>query len=423
MEPDPDRQSLTEDSEQYADSDDYSEEDSFDDSNYDPEEELTQDFFLVAPSLRKKLYWEERGVLGTVLFDGSASRLAYHFARPLFPLSLEPEEGYCAPFKLNNIPTADAPSIREDLSQAPRKRPLSVSQAEETTSGPAKRQCSTLHLTTLPPEIQCHILSFLDLGEVLTLGLTCKALWNVAKFQITLHFPQYLGVWAGVPVICVGSWDAHSTDSYPPVLSEKDKEELQNGLDPNELSYMFTDQEKDPEPVNLNKLARYRYSSIWDVNYSFPPVLSTLASDLYQKYRYPKDIFRITAPKPSSFFPADRKWILRDLTTHEFVRSDAIALKPEYVSGPFIRGIGFGEVILARTCWSTNSDVAFDCNVQIHQGAWAGHMLDIVSAETISSDIGTWKDISGEVAEEIAEIWKSKYGDDWRNEVIASVEK
>ena len=28
-----------------------------------------------------------------------------------------------------------------------------------------------------------------------------------------------------------------------------------------------------------------------------------------------------------------------------------------------------------------------------------------------------WRDISDEVAKEIAEIWKSEYGEDWRNEL------
>jgi hypothetical protein len=34
---------------------------------------------------------------------------------------------------------------------------------------------------------------------------------------------------------------------------------------------------------------------------------------------------------------------------------------------------------------------------------------------------GSWKDISDEVAKEIAEIWKSKYGEDWRNQLISKV--
>lgn len=420
MEQEPERESqvdqASEASDEY-DSDDYSNYDLDEKSNYDPEDELTQDFCLIAPTRRERLLWDERGVLDRILFDGSASCLVYHFARPLFPLSLEPEEGYRVPFKLNKIRQLDTLPVREYSSQGSRKRPLSASRAEGST----KRQRSNLHLTTLPSELQSYIFEFLTLEETLTTGLTCKSLWNVAKFQITFHFPQYLGVWAGVPILCIGSWTASTEDSYPPTVSEEDKKELKEGLTMRELD-IYNPEEYTPQPVNLHKLAKTRYPYIWDVNYSFPPILSTLASELYQKYRYPNDIFRITSPKPASFYPTDREWVLRNLTTREVVRSDAIALKPEFVNGPFIRGIGFGEVILSRTCWSTNGDVAFDCSVGIHRGVWAGHMLDIVPAETISGDLETWRDVSGEVAAEIAEIWRCKYGDEWRSEVIARAE-
>jgi hypothetical protein len=46
-------------------------------------------------------------------------------------------------------------------------------------------------------------------------------------------------------------------------------------------------------------------------------------------------------PELSLFYPEDQPWILRNLTTHEYVRSQAIALKPEYIHGPNTDFIGF----------------------------------------------------------------------------------
>ncbi len=46
-------------------------------------------------------------------------------------------------------------------------------------------------------------------------------------------------------------------------------------------------------------------------------------------------------------------------------------------------------------------------NGGIHQGVWAGHMLDIVPFDASDND-DSWKDISDEVTKDIAEIWKSE---------------
>jgi hypothetical protein len=56
----------------------------------------------------------------------------------------------------------------------------------------------------------------------------------------------------------------------------------------------------------------------------------------------------------------------------------------------------------------------------IHQGVWAGHMLDIVPFDDLNYDIDSpWKNISNEVAEEIAAISKSEYGENWRDLLIS----
>jgi hypothetical protein len=113
--------------------------------------------------------------------------------------------------------------------------------------------------------------------------------------------------------------------------------------------------------------------------------------------------------------------VLRNLTTREFVRAEAIALRPELVRGPIIGRLGFGEVVLARICWSSDvSDVPG--HRALNRGVWAGHRLDIVTAETLRMEEGErgdrWKDISEEVKEEVAEIWKERFGDGWVEELL-----
>ncbi|EFY91376.1 hypothetical protein J3459_009764 [Metarhizium acridum] len=106
--------------------------------------------------------------------------------------------------------------------------------------------------------------------------------------------------------------------------------------------------------------------------------------------------------KGSTYFPEDQPWILRNLTTKEFVRSEAVALKPQYIRGPSIDVLGFGDVLLYRILWSKPRGIFPD----MYRGIWAGHRFDIVALAKHKEDTkGTeWRDVSEEVAKEIATI-------------------
>lgn len=120
----------------------------------------------------------------------------------------------------------------------------------------------------------------------------------------------------------------------------------------------------------------------------------------------------------TEFYPEDRPWVLRNLTTLEYVRAEAVAIEPRHIHGPQIRRLGFGEVILSRICWSSADSVSMQSrNNNIHRGVWAGHRFDITTLERHEKTMlrgAEWRDVSDEVAQEIAEIWKSEFGSNWR---------
>lgn len=122
----------------------------------------------------------------------------------------------------------------------------------------------------------------------------------------------------------------------------------------------------------------------------------------------------------SGLVPRGQSWILRNLTTKEFVTSAGIALDAEFIKGPVITGIGFGHAILCRTCWSLNSSDDSLYGGQIHSGVWAGHRLDITTRERHDrrSKDEEWKDVSDEVAAEIAAICENEYGAGWRERYV-----
>jgi hypothetical protein len=104
------------------------------------------------------------------------------------------------------------------------------------------------------------------------------------------------------------------------------------------------------------------------------------------------------------------------LTTKQFVRSEAIALKREFIHGPKINVLGFGEVVMSRICWSTSKSVAMEDTTNISRGVWAGHCFDITTLARHKDETNGagWSDVSDEVAREIAGIWESEYGANWR---------
>lgn len=326
---------------------------------------MLQHFCLIAPKYRERLDWH--GTLSDMLFDGSAGCLVELFAKPQPPSQDED----------------DTPVIRPGRSGFFR----------------------------LPREIYLFMLDLLEPGDALLFGLTCQYFWAMAKPRITRSFTEYLGRWAETPVVCIGSGTDPKT-AYPSGLLEKeDIIEMEMGLQAEEFEEFedlkllgHFDWKKAGKPVDLYKLADARYESIQELRDNFNCSLLVTAFEAVHKYPVPKDMITVAAPSSSSFYPKNVEWILRNLTTREFVRPGPIALEPGLIHGPFIDPVGFGEVILMRTCWSTSGSVSIPNINNIHRGVWAGHMFDIVPLKTAKLD-DSWVDISDEVAEEITQIW------------------
>ncbi|KAM5442140.1 hypothetical protein MferCBS31731_002970 [Microsporum ferrugineum] len=348
---------------------------------------MGQSFCLIAPHRRRRLGW--RGKLGEVLFDGTAFQLVPFFARPVV-----------------HVEDTDEPLvIQGKVIPRKKRRRVDSSSASHAARPP---------LLQLPNEIHHLIFDSLDIKGVFILGITCQQFWDIARFKIKQYFASYLGRLAGTPVVCVGDGtDRGGNVIYPQgLLSSKDVRELQEGLDVDELEDGLPD-ECANKPINLYDVAFNRYRVYRSDGGSFPSKLLHICLEYIHKDPCPDDMLGVSHPTLSDFYPKSQEWVLRNLTTREFVLPTAVALQKKHIKGPLINVLGFGEVILSRVCWSTDDFTSMGWE-GIHRGVWAGHSLDIVPSTYLDSG-GPWKDISDEVSREIAEIWKSEYGEDWRN--------
>ncbi|CZR64354.1 uncharacterized protein PAC_14252 [Phialocephala subalpina] len=276
------------------------------------------------------------------------------------------------------------------------------------------------HLAKLPTELCDFVFQNLSIRDVLHLSLTNRMFWEIGRKYLQAFARSRLGIWAGKNIVCVGTYLARNY--YPRGLfNEHDKAEFLK--------------ERDPfgQPIHtLSTFTRRREGGSRRLDtYQRTPLHMLLQSPTVERTfsrMAEGDRMKIQHTLGfSQFYGSDESWILRNLTTKEFVRSEAIAIKPEYIHGPYIEYLGFGEVILSRICWSSTAILDIRYRGPINRGVWAGHSFDITTLDrhkekaTVAKE--EWKDISEEVSKEVAEIWASEWGENWRESPVINTQR
>ncbi|KAI1357583.1 hypothetical protein F5Y08DRAFT_324013 [Xylaria arbuscula] len=233
---------------------------------------------------------------------------------------------------------------------------------------------------------------------------------------------SFLGTWSGKNFVCVG--DEVEPDDYPPNLFSAEELDtlrpLRTTVRRGDSGFQWW---QCNTPFALSHFAEESVSEIEGFVHPTTEALSLLEYFAPLGKRKPPTFAargHWIIPKDSAYFPKDQSWILRNLTTKEFVRPEPIALKPKYISGPNIWVVGFGEVVMLRTCWSSApSDVRINNTVGPPRGVWAGYRFDITTIARHESDMDSseWTDVSDEVAREISEAWSYEFGCDIREEL------
>lgn len=266
-------------------------------------------------------------------------------------------------------------------------------------------------LFNFPSEIHHQIFSFLDIVEdVLRFSLTNQYFWAVGLSHIEEHIVDSLAPWAGQRIICVS--DKSDPRDFPPnILSATEAEEVKE----------------------LNKVNDLDTFSIWH-NYKkvSGPTLSQRLQRWFLEYEASHHMGSATRaeimmgldPEILEFYPRHQRWILRNLTTREYVRGEVIALKGEFIHGPQIEIFGFAAVLISRICWSTEPE-KIGGGDNIIRGKWAGHRFDITPLAWLKEehDGEGWKDVSNDILREIDLILAGQVGDDWRDQMARNYGK
>ncbi|KAJ5640006.1 uncharacterized protein N7484_007868 [Penicillium longicatenatum] len=257
-------------------------------------------------------------------------------------------------------------------------------------------------LYALPSNV--HNLIFDSLGEikgVLSLSLTNRYFWAVGLTHIEDSIVSSSAPWAGERIICVSDYSDPS--DFPPGL-------------------LSTDEQADlAQLVRVHHIDTFTIDKIWKKTGSRS--VSQRLEDQFKRWeaKHPMskadrtEILMGLKPEILEFYPRDQLWILRNLTTKEYVRGEVIALRESFIHGPQIDVLGFSEVLISRISWSSRPvDVGHGGNMS--HGKWAGHRFDIVPLTCVDKSAGQdWTDVSDEILREMDLILTSQKGDDWRD--------
>ncbi|KAI1194513.1 hypothetical protein F5X97DRAFT_311084 [Nemania serpens] len=333
------------------------------------EMEREEEFYFVAP--REPLALVKQGTLRAMLFDGTARELVKFFAIPVQP------------------------------------------QYSASTNSQARDNGDALILSMLPPEIYYLIFDHMEcIEDVVCFGFTHSYFWPFARSYLDDHYKSFLGIWAGKNFVCIGNHI--QPDDYPPDLFSAEE------LNKLRQRRVYTPTSRVPFALChfADPKADHPRTDFVDPRWE--------ALDVFRRYFHrddrggTRDVLKFKPrmiPTRSTYYPRDQPWVLRNLTTKEFVRAEGIAIKPEYVHGPNIELAGFGEVIILRTCWSGSlCDIPINGTTGQPRGVWAGHRLDITTLAKHKSELDSakWSDVSDKVAKELADIWFHRFGTDIR---------
>ncbi|KAJ9305839.1 hypothetical protein DTO217A2_4582 [Paecilomyces variotii] len=262
-------------------------------------------------------------------------------------------------------------------------------------SSPRFKSAATAHSPFLKLPAEIHDLVFEKLGifDVVALSLTNGYLFNIAERHINAAYMSLLGQWAGKRLMCIG--DYLEVGDEPSWFSDEDKR----------LLY--------PKNANGGDISTtYSVKLFSGLVYQMRNHLERMNDPLLaKKEQWVNRLREIICPPLKTFYPENQPWVLRNLTTKEFVHAEAIALKKEHIHGPDIDFRGFGELVVSRICWSSDPSVSMKNTTRIHRGKWTGHRFDITTLARHELDMkkDTWKDVSEEAKKELHMIWYSEF--------------
>lgn len=261
---------------------------------------------------------------------------------------------------------------------------------------PTPKQTGKLSaMECLPPELIRLILDELwpEKKDIISLGLASTTLWMHILLHVWRDFSRAMAPLAGVEIACVGSYLVDLPDAF-----------VTGNLALSTVSICGCNS-RVPKAARINRAAVLAYKHLEPS--SGEAWRAALEAHNAPTTNIPAGSFRRLASELAStcsisrFCQRGTPWVLRNLTTREYVRCrpprGAHMRSRAYVDHPDVR-LRIDDVLLMRTSW-TRSYTWEKESPHLHHGTWAGHCFDIVplrQQRKLNVD-DEWKDRTNDV--------------------------
>ncbi|KAF8077585.1 hypothetical protein FPV67DRAFT_1614578 [Lyophyllum atratum] len=289
---------------------------------------------------------------------------------------------------------------------------------------------------TLPIELVSMILEEVeDLADIVCFVLTCQRYFEIGRPILEARSEEILTYsWAGNRLICAGDY-AMIDDLPEGMLTEYEKKLLDEkfGTDNTDdvweqLSFVQSlqpDWHLNQKRTTLHtRHVKRLFHHFMDLRMPYrtasknvPPrmalagtrdfaVLTELTVELEDT---PRDL-------PYGLSQTYESYVLRNLTTKEYIRGAAIREAWNTPDMPYLRALRFMHLLVLRITWSQDSSltIAYEGPIQVHRGVWAGHRFDFCDIKTVEDGQGTmgdWSDVSKVVIDELVAVFEEEADD------------
>lgn len=241
------------------------------------------------------------------------------------------------------------------------------------------------YLVHLPTEIVREIFDIMDVLDCFLLAITCRRCWTIGVDVLREWYLSTIPRTAGDRLLLI------------PQYSEPGNIPLQVKIDDGDEELLTESCLEDLTGYDYFFQGRLLADSLgWDdieERYSRPGHRVSFPYDKYYKMgKWYASIFK--APQYDQ-----RNLVLRNLTSREYLRGDAVSnLSRE------LGGVTLGHIVLLRILWPADKNMK-----KYGAGVWYGHRFDIVEHETFERALreeSEWKEITDDVSKDMRGYWE-----------------
>ncbi|KAF8058673.1 hypothetical protein FPV67DRAFT_512876 [Lyophyllum atratum] len=282
---------------------------------------------------------------------------------------------------------------------------------------------------TLPTELVSMILEEVEaLADLVCFMLTCQRYFEIARPILEARSQEILTCsWAFNRLICAG--DGATIHDLPEgMLTEDEKKLLDDKFGPDntdqdcgvceQLSFV---QNLQPDSHLNQKRAAFRtrhgtriFHFLMNLRMSYRTASKYVLPRVGSAGRRDLDVLLELAVEPwappRSLSETYESYVLRNVTTKEYIRGAAVREAWNTPDMPYLRALRFMHLLVLRITWSQDSslNIRYGGPIQVHRGVWAGHRFDFSYIETVEDGqgtIGDWKDVSKVAIDELVAVF------------------